>query len=450
MVTIVNGRTDEVTMESVVVGAGLSGLAAAYRLQEAGATVTVLEAADRPGGRVCTERHGPYVVDTGPDALTAGYRSYLRLISDLGLQHRLNDTSAVVGLVRHGRVIDIDPGKPWRLPFTSALSVRGKLRLLAGAARLRSAIATIDSYDMSESADRDDPSITAHEYATRVFGPEVADYLIDPLMRLTTGSGGDNASRVNVLGALGAWSSALRAMQGGLGTVTDELAARLDVRYGSTVTRVDETASGVVVGYTDSEGDHEMAAEGCVIGAMYRRAADIWPTLSTARPEFGDKLRDVKLISVSLGYAAPTATAAYPILVPTVENREALLIFMQHNKSPDRAPVGHSLVTVYTDTAVTDTYLDRSDAQLEAWAAGIVERLCPELRGRNDMCVVTRWPVAGYLADPGFWRRTADLRASLPADGPVQIAGDLFGAGSMESATRWGESAAATLLQRHR
>src|SRR5271165_4096339 len=57
----------------VVVGAGLSGLAAAYRLQQAGATVTVLESASGPGGRVQTERHGDYIIDTGPDAVTAGY-----------------------------------------------------------------------------------------------------------------------------------------------------------------------------------------------------------------------------------------------------------------------------------------------------------------------------------------------------------------------------------------
>jgi protoporphyrinogen oxidase len=226
------------------------------------------------------------------------------------------------------------------------------------------------------------------------------------------------------------------------------LADRLDVRYRATVSRVDDAPAGASVTYIDADGaEHDLSADGVVISAMYDRASDIWPTLSHASPAFGDKLRNVKLISVSLGYTVPTRTAAYPILVPTVENREALLIFMQHNKSPDRAPAGHSLVTVYTDTTVTDAFLDRSDAQLENWAAGIIERLCPELTGRRDMAVVTRWPIAGYLAEPGFWRRSKTLLGALPADGPVQVAGDLFGAGSMESATRWGDNAAAVLLR---
>ena len=431
----------------VVVGAGLSGLAAAYRLQRAGVTVTVLESATGPGGRVQTERHGDYIVDTGPDALTAGYASYLGLVQDLGLADGLVDTSAVIGLVRGGRLIDLDPAKLLRLPFTPALSMLGKLRLAVGFIRLRKAIKDVDSYDMSRSAALDDPDVSAHDFALHHFRREVTEYLIDPMMRLTTGTGARDASSVNVLGALGAWSAGLRSVRGGLATVTTALASGLDVRYGATVTRVDETESGVSVSYTDASGTHDVSAGSCVISAMYHRAVEMWPPLLTASPAFGDKLRNVKLISVSLGYRVPTRSRAYTVLVPTVEQPECLLIFLQHNKSADRAPRGHSLVTIYTDTAVTDRFLESTDAQLEAWAAGVVEGLCPELAGHRDLSVVTRWPYAGYLADPGFWRRNSALRDALPTRGPVQVAGDLFGAGSMESAARWGEHAVRCIVE---
>jgi oxygen-dependent protoporphyrinogen oxidase len=432
---------------AIVVGAGLSGLAAAYRLQQGGTTVTVLESGRGPGGRVQTEHHGGYIVDTGPDALTAGYASYLKLVEDLELGDRLVDTSAVIGLVRQGRLIELDPANIARLAFTPALSMLGKLRLAAGFIRLRKAIRDVDSYDMGRSAAQDDPDVSAHDFALRYFGREVAEYLIDPMMRLTTGGGAREASSVNVLGALGAWSGGLRSLRGGLATVTNELASRLDVRYGATVTRVDESESGVTVSYTDGSGTHDVSAATCVITAMYHRAVEMWPSLLTASPAFGDKLRNVKLISVSLGYRVPTTSRAYTVLVPTAEQPECLLIFLQHNKSADRAPRGHSLVTIYTDTAVTDRFLDYTDAQLESWAAGVVEGLCPELAGNRDLSVVTRWPYAGYLADPGFWRRNSALRDSLPIRGPVQVAGDLFGAGSMESAARWGEHAARRILE---
>lgn len=430
----------------VVVGAGLSGLAAAYRLQQSGAAVTVLESESGPGGRVQTECHGDYIIDTGPDALTGGYSSYLNLVAELGLGDRLVDTSAVIGLVRHGRLIDLDPGNVVSLPFTPALSTAAKLRLARGFIRLRKQIKDVDSYDMGRSAALDDPDVSAYGFAVRHFGREVADYLIDPMMRLTTGTGARDASSVNVLGALGAWSSGLRSVRGGLATVTREIASRLDVRYGATVTRVDEAKSGVIVTYTDDSGTHEVEARSCVISAMYHRAVEMWPQLSTVSPAFGHKLRNVKLISISLGYRVPTRSRAYTVLVPSVEQPEALLIFLQHNKSPDRAPRGHSLVTIYTDTAVTDRFLEYTDSQLESWAVGVVEGLCPELVGNRELSVVTRWPYAGYLAEPGFWRRNSVLRDSLPHSGPIHVAGDLFGAGSMESAARWGENAAQRIL----
>ncbi|WP_156095153.1 phytoene desaturase family protein, partial [Nocardia lijiangensis] len=62
----VAGPTDRV----VVVGAGLSGLAAALYLTGAGRSVTVLERADHPGGRVGRYRGPDYEIDNGATVLT--------------------------------------------------------------------------------------------------------------------------------------------------------------------------------------------------------------------------------------------------------------------------------------------------------------------------------------------------------------------------------------------
>lgn len=432
---------------AIVIGGGLSGLAAAWRLQKAGVDVTVLEAQDRPGGRVRTEEVDGYRIDTGPDAATSGYSGWLGLIDELGLREALTTPSPVLGSVRNGRIIDIDPGKPLKAAMTPALSASGKARLVAGALRLRKQLKGIDSYALNLSADLDDPSLNAERFATRYFGREVTDYLIDPAIRLSTGSGASEASSLSVLGVLTAWSVALVNIEGGFAVVPNGIAARLsDIRYEARVTAVEEGAASVVVRYESGGSSRSLSADGCVIGAMYHVARELWPRLDALAPDFAPNLRNVKLISISLGYRRRPDTNAYVVTMPTCEFPDALLVFMQHNKAPDRAPGGRGLVTIYSDTLATDRYLTRSDEELEAWAAGIIERLCPELAGQRELAVVTRWPTAGYLTTPGFWRRSRELLAAMPASGRVQLGGDLFGAGSMESAVRWGQRAADTLL----
>lgn len=434
---------------AVVVGGGISGLAAALRLERAGVEVTVLEAEPRPGGRVRTERVGDYLVDTGPDAATRGYKRWLALVDELGLAAKITVPSAVVGMVRNGRIHDVDPARPLRAARTPVLSARAKLRLAAGAVRLGRRLKSVDSYELNRSAELDDPHTNAHEFAVEHFGREAAEYLIDPAIRLATGSGAREASQLGVLGVLTAWSVPIVNLEGGLALVPDAIAGRLsDVRCGCRVARVEESPRGALVTYTDASGaQHRLEADGCIIAAMYHTARDVWPKLDRLAPEFAPSLRNVELISISLGYRCRPASTAYVVTVPTAEHPDLLLIFMQHNKAPDRAPAGHGLVTLYTDTLVTGRYLEKSDAELEQWAAGVLERLCPELAGERDMGIVTRWPKAGYLATPGFWRRSRALLEAIPAESRIQLAGDLFGAGSMESSVRWGERAADRLLR---
>ncbi len=203
----------------IVVGAGISGLAAAWRLERGGVSATVLEANPGPGGRVQTERVGGYLVDTGPDAATEGYSRWLALVDELGLRERLTTPSPVLGMVRGGRIIDVDPTSPVRAALTPALSIRAKARLAAGLVRLRRRLQGIDSYELNRSAELDDPGTNAYDFGVRHFGPEVTEYLIDPAIRLATGSGAREASQLGVLGVLTAWSVSLVNIEGGLGVV---------------------------------------------------------------------------------------------------------------------------------------------------------------------------------------------------------------------------------------
>ncbi|MFJ7213686.1 flavin monoamine oxidase family protein [Amycolatopsis sp. NPDC098790] len=69
----------------VIVGAGVTGLTAAWRLAEAGRDVVVLEARDRVGGRLLTERHGPADFEMGGQWLAPDQTALLALLDELGL-----------------------------------------------------------------------------------------------------------------------------------------------------------------------------------------------------------------------------------------------------------------------------------------------------------------------------------------------------------------------------
>ena len=78
--------SDGSRLDAVVIGAGLSGLAAARRLVEGGASTVVLEARDRVGGRTLTEDLAGHPVDLGGQFIGPGQDRVLGLARELGVR----------------------------------------------------------------------------------------------------------------------------------------------------------------------------------------------------------------------------------------------------------------------------------------------------------------------------------------------------------------------------
>src|SRR5216683_3794902 len=98
----------------LIVGAGISGLALAYRLRQllASAEITVLEQRDRPGGTMWTERREGFQIEAGPNGFLDNKPSTLALCRDLGLTDQLLPASDAA---ERNRYLFLD-GRLRRLP----------------------------------------------------------------------------------------------------------------------------------------------------------------------------------------------------------------------------------------------------------------------------------------------------------------------------------------------
>ncbi|MEO1367607.1 MAG: FAD-dependent oxidoreductase [Acidobacteriota bacterium] len=76
-------KRDPSRPEVAVVGGGVAGLTAAYRLSRAGARVTVVEAADRCGGPMGTTVKGGHLFELGPTTVPSSAERLGQLIDDL-------------------------------------------------------------------------------------------------------------------------------------------------------------------------------------------------------------------------------------------------------------------------------------------------------------------------------------------------------------------------------
>ena len=130
----------------VVIGAGVAGLACAADLIAGGATVRLLEAGDAVGGRMRTDRHGPFLLDRGFQVFNTSYPQVQRRVNLRALQLR----PFTPGMLLHtteGRVRFADPSRQLRRSRDVLAGRPGKHRDLA-------ALAALTARDMLEPASR--------------------------------------------------------------------------------------------------------------------------------------------------------------------------------------------------------------------------------------------------------------------------------------------------------
>jgi oxygen-dependent protoporphyrinogen oxidase len=446
-----------------VIGAGISGLAAARTLRRAGLDTVVLERAGSAGGRIHTERRGGFLVEHGPNSLVAPAPAAEALVASLGLGPACVERGDGVRnryLVRDGRARAL-PIAPLRFFTSSFFSLPGRLRLLA------------EPFVGARSADE-----SVASFVRRRFGDELARYVFDPLVGGLYAGDPEQLSIEALFPHLkrlerehgsvvrGVWaarragksgfdprSRRLFSFRDGMAMLPSAIVAELSGRLhcGVQVDRIDPAAHGYRLRLRRREGgEASLRVRAVVIATPAYAAARLLEPLSASAAAALADLAHPPLAVVALAYRREDI--AYPLdglgmLAPKVEQRGTLGMVFSSTLFAGRAPEGHVLLTAYVGGARQPALAQLAREDLLALVHGEVQALLDARRDARAVFSSVRYWRFG-LPQPGLdhAQRLAGLEAlqqDLPA---LVVTGNYTGGVSTAACIGGGEAAARRIL----
>ncbi len=446
-------------LDTLIVGAGISGLTAAFRLRRAGLRVAVLEASPRAGGSIETWTEGAWRFEMGPNTVLESRAEVTRLLDETGLAGE-KIVAAPAGkrrfLWKQGRLHAL-PGGPPGLLTTPLFSAGAKLRLLR-------------EPWISRPAEGTEESIA--QLVTRRLGPEFLRYAVGPFV---SGVYAGDPERLSVRWAVPRiWSleaehgSLIRgALKGGKdrrkgpqpgGAMfsfpqgLEELPRRLareigDVRTGVTVRRITrqddgyrvETAAGII------------EAPRVVLAVPADVAARLLDDATGGRSRLFAEIPYAAVAIVSLGYRRSDVTHAldgFGFLAPRGEGLRVLGCLFPSELFPERAPEGHVALAAFVGGRTDPGIVQQDDATVLAAVEDDLRKALG-VRGTPVLATVRRWPraIPQYEIGHGrFVERAAEIERELPG---LSIGGSFLGGVSVADCIRTATGLAEEILRQN-
>lgn len=432
----------------VVVGAGLAGLTAAYRLRQYGYDITVLEAAKQVGGRAQTTERNGYVINTAAGAISEAYVSYRALVKELGAQDIIEPANPEMGTVRDGVIHHISSANILSSGLGSKLiSWRSKLtlvKLLIDVWRAKRK-GMLNFADIDRAAQLDFE--TASDYAKRRLNSELDDYICDPLTRTIVLTDSTKISKVELFSGFANISSVtLYGIRGGVNRVPRLIAEHLKVKTECPVSMVEETDGGVKVQWQAGDNTHIEDFDACVFACTLPAAVALSPKNKPLQ-SLANKLKYSQAITVAVGVTKATMTKASVVQVPSKESPDVCLFLLGHNIIKSSVPVGHGLLVVYWEADASSALMDATDEEIEQRTLAVVARLFPEVIECVDMVHISRLPVAAPLTRVGTYESMRAFNQAASTESHIQYCGDYMSAFSQETAVEQGNRAAERMIK---
>ena len=464
-------------MRLVVIGGGIAGLSAAHRAVERARAsgqrldLTLLEAGDRLGGIIQTERRDGFLVECGPDSFISDKPWGLALCRRLGIEDRLvgtNDRFRTAFVAFGGRLHPLPEGfqlmAPTRLTSllrSSLFSWRGKLRMAMDLVLPRGG----DS----------DESLGA--FVRRRLGREALERVAQPLIGGIYTADPDSLSLAATMprflemerehrsvilamrragrrapaaasGTSGARWSLFVTFKDGMDELVQALAGRLPpgaVRLKERVTALERPGAGWRVA---TAAGTTVDADAVILTTEAYQAARL---LRSADPALGHLLEDIPYASsatITLAYrreAIRHPLDGFGFVVPQVERRPVIAGTFSSVKYPGRAPEGQVLLRVFVGGALNEAAVEADDAALTASARAELAALLGA-EGEPLFARVNRYVKAMPQYEVGHLTRVEAIESAARRLPGLALAGGAYRGVGIADCVRSGEEAAERLL----
>jgi oxygen-dependent protoporphyrinogen oxidase len=476
----VNGRDPNSKTTVLVVGGGVSGLAAACRLVEQRDTlqldlnVKLIEAADRLGGSIETTSRDGFLLEGGPDSFITQKPWALALVKRLGIEDRLIRTDPDLRrtfVVRKGRLLPVPEGfmmlaptRWWPMITSPLFSLRGKLRM------------GLDLF-IPRGPEQADESLAS--FVTRRLGREALDRMAQPMiggiytadpknlsLRATMprfldlekqyGSiikgmrAGQKQTQKHAPRDAGARYSLFVSFDAGMEVLVDAIAERLGasvVTTGRAARRLSRNRDDKTWTITTTDGE-SITADAVVLttpaGASSRILADLDADLAAS-------LAAIKYASsATLSLAYRRDAVAHPLdgfgfVVPAVEKRPLIAGSFSSVKFAGRAPDGHVLIRAFIGGAMFPEQMALDDAEItEAVQRELAALL--GITGEPLFTALRRYPDSMPQYPVGHLERVERMFVQIERLGAIRLAGNAYGGVGIPDCVHAGEQAADAVL----
>jgi oxygen-dependent protoporphyrinogen oxidase len=464
-----------VRLSLVVVGGGVTGLAAAHRATELARErgveldLKLIEARARLGGTIATERADGFLVEAGPDSFLSEKPWALALCRRLGLESELvrtDDRFRTVFVWFRGRLHPLPDGfqllAPTRLvPFltSSLFSWRGKLRMALDLVTPRGG--------------GGDESLGA--FVRRRLGREALERVAQPLVAGIYTADPDELSLAATMprfldverrhrsiilglrrgvrgapepGTSGARWSLFVTFAGGMQTLVRELARRLpdsSVVLNQRAASVERVGARWRVATVDGA---RFEADRVILAGESHGAARL---LRYVHPTLATLLADIAYAgaaTVSLGYRrddVPHPLDGFGLVVPRTEGKALLAATFSSVKYPGRAPARHVLLRGFVGGALNPDVLGEDDARLVARVRSELQQALG-VTAAPVLTRVARWPASMPQYRVGHLARVETIERRVAALPGLRLAGGAYRGVGIADCVRSGEEAAEAAL----